>query len=105
MTEQKKTTQTKKTPKKSLKKAVIDGERMGARRAIVEEMFNDMYDDRVNIYKMNFVRGLFFGFGSVLGGTLLVAITIAVLGQFVDWFPVLGDFINGILDAMSRPRR
>ncbi len=53
---------------------------------------------------MNFVRGIFFGFGTVLGGTVLVAIIIWVLGQFVDWFPIIGDFIKQIIDAMQRSR-
>lgn len=87
--------------KKSVAKQYIEGERMGARRAVIEELFNDMYDDRRNIYTMNFIRGIFFGFGSVLGGTMLIALLVWMLGQFVDWFPVLGDFINGILDAMQ----
>lgn len=99
-------TDMRKTPspdkKKSAIKSYADGERMGARRAVIEELFNDMYDDRRNIYLMNFVRGIFFGFGSVLGGTVLVALTFTVLSQFVDWFPVLGEFINRIIEAMQR---
>lgn len=90
--------------KKSIPKQLVDNERIGARRAMLEELFNDLYDDRRNIYLMNFIRGIMFGMGSVLGGTLLIALTIAVLSQFVDWFPVFGDFINGIINAMNRPR-
>lgn len=90
--------------KKAIPKQLVDNERIGARRALLEELFNDLYDDRRNIYLMNFVRGIMFGMGSVLGGTLLLALTIGILSQFVDWFPVLGDFINGIINAMNRPR-
>lgn len=90
--------------KKSIPKQLVDNERIGARRAMLEELFNDLYDDRRNIYLMNFIRGIMFGMGSVLGGTLLLALTIGVLSQFVDWFPVFGDFINGIINAMNRPR-
>lgn len=91
--------------KKTVAKKMVHDERMNARRGMLEEIFNDMYDDRRSIYIMNFVRGIMFGMGSVLGGTLLIAFLIAVLGQFVDWFPILGDFINGILDAMQRSPR
>lgn len=90
--------------KKSVGKQFVRNEQIGARRALLEELFNDLYDDRRNIYIMNFVRGIMFGMGSVLGGTLLIALIIAILSQFVDWFPILGEFINGILDAMNRSR-
>lgn len=77
---------------------------MNARRTVIEELFNDMYKDRRSIYWMNFVRGIMFGFGSVLGGTLLIALAVMILSQFVDWFPVLGDFINGIIEAMNKAK-
>lgn len=66
-----------------LHKAAHD-QRIGARRALLEELFNDFYDDRRNIYKMNFFRGLFFGLGSVLGATVIVAIVIWILSFFVQ---------------------
>lgn len=90
------------TKTKSAAEKMVHDERMNARRGMLEEIFNDMYNDRRNIYIMNFIRGIMFGMGSVIGGTLLIALAITVLSQFVDWFPVLGDFINGILDAMRR---
>lgn len=77
-------------------------ESIGARRAMLEEIFNDLYDDRRNIYVMNFIRGVFFGVGSVLGGTILVGVGVWLLSSFVDLFPVLGDFINNIIRAMQR---
>jgi Domain of unknown function (DUF5665) len=90
--------------KKPLHKQIIDDNRMGARRALLEELFNDMYEDRRNIYIMNFVRGIMFGLGSVLGGTVLLALIVTILSQFVDWFPLLGHFVNGIIDAMNSSR-
>lgn len=90
--------------KKPIHKQVQDDARMDARRTVIEELFNDLYDDRRNIYVMNFFRGVMFGFGSVLGGTLLIALLVMILSQFVDWFPILGDFINGIVDAMNRSK-
>jgi len=68
----------------SLIRRIFRSQRMGARRAVVEEMFNDYYDDRRNIYKMNFFRGIFFGLGSVLGATIVVALVIWVLSFFVQ---------------------
>lgn len=71
-----------------------------ARRKLLEELFYDFHANRWHIYKLNLFRGLFFGLGTVLGGTLLVAVAIAILGQF-EWVPFLGDFIQRIIDAME----
>lgn len=89
--------------KKIVKNIKNDNER-GARHAILEDLFFDFHRSRRQVYSMNFVRGIFFGFGTVLGGTVLVALIVWVLGQFVDWFPIIGDFIKQIIDAMQRPR-
>lgn len=78
-----------------------DNER-GAREGLIEDLFYDFNRNRAQVYKMNFIRGIFFGFGSVLGGTLLVALLIWILGAFVNVFPPLADFINGIINAMNR---
>lgn len=65
-------------------------EAMNARRGLMEELFNDLYKDRANIYKVNFFRGIFFGLGSVLGATVVVALVVWVLSFFVD-IPGIGD--------------
>ena len=80
-----------------------DNER-GAREGLIEDLFYDFHRSRAQVYQMNFIRGIFFGFGSVLGGTLLVALLIWLLGTVVDIFPPLADFINGIIHAMNRSK-
>ena len=45
-----------------------------AQRVVLEELFNDLYRNRVRIYKVNFVRGILFGAGSALGGTIVIAL-------------------------------
>jgi len=67
-------------------------QRIGARRALLEELFNDFYDDRRNIYKMNFFRGVFFGLGSVLGATVVVALVVWILSFFVQIPGIGGAF-------------
>lgn len=71
----------------------IRDQQMGARRGLLEEMFNDFYQDRYNIYWMNFIRGIFFGLGSVLGGTLVVAVVLWVLSLFVS-LPWIGQSLE-----------
>lgn len=93
---EKKTTRDK---SKELKK--VNPIEAGARRGMIEELFYDMYDSRRRIYLINFFRGIFFGFGSVLGGTVLVALLVWILSQFVDWFPIIGDFIQQITESIN----
>lgn len=89
--------------KKVAEKVKRDNEK-DARLSLLEDLFHDFNRSRNEVYKMNFIRGIFFGFGSVLGGTLLIALVVWLLGAFVNVFPPLADFINGIIDAMQRPR-
>lgn len=76
----------------------------GARVSVIEELFYDLNRSRSQVYWMNFVRGIFFGVGSVLGGTVVIAIFIWILGAFGNVFPPLADFVNGIIDAMNQRR-
>jgi len=61
--------------------------------AMAEELFEDYYRHRRQVYKMNFFRGIFFGLGSVLGGTVVVALILWVLSFFVN-FPLFGDYLR-----------
>ena len=78
-----------KAVKKVVKKMKSDGER-DARQSVLEDLFYDFNRSRVEIYKMNFVRGLFFGLGSVLGGTVLIALLAWILSFFVE-LPGIGQ--------------
>lgn len=89
--------------KKGIEKAKHD-QAMGARRTVIEELFNDLYRDRVAVYKMNFIRGLFFGLGSVLGATVIVALVLWVLSFFVD-LPFIGDAAQQAKDTLDRSNR
>ena len=91
----------KEQPNKLAKKVVRDNEN-GARKAILEDLFFDFHKSRHQVYWVNFVRGIFFGLGSALGATLLIAILIWILGQFADIFPLLADFINHLIETMQR---
>ena len=94
----------KNSKKKTLAENAIHDERMNARRTVIEELFNDMYDDRRNIYVMNFFRGIFFGLGSVIGGTIIVALVVWILGFFVD-FPGIGNAIQQTQDKLQNTQQ
>lgn len=74
---------------------------VAAERSLLEELLQDMYSKRWKIYQINFVRGLFFGLGSVLGGTILIALLVWILSQLGAVVPFLSDFIHDILDALG----
>ncbi len=73
---------------------------IGARRALLEELFNDLYKDRHNIYIMNFIRGIFFGIGSALGATVIVAFVVWILSFFVN-IPLIGPSVQQAQDQIQ----
>lgn len=76
----------------------------GARRALIEELFYDFHKSRRQVYIMNFIRGVFFGLGSALGATVVIALLIGILSVLTDIPGGIGDFIQSIIDAMNRRR-
>lgn len=88
---------------KIIKRLKKDNEN-GARKAVIEDLFYDFNRNRHQVYVTNFVRGVFFGFGSVIGATFLIAIVAALLGVFTDVPGGVGDFVQKVIDAMNRPR-
>jgi hypothetical protein len=89
---------------KKISETVKTSSENGARRQLVEELFYDLNRSRLQIYRMNFVRGVFFGFGTVLGGTVVVAFIVWILGQFAGWFPSIGYYIHQIIIAIQHAK-
>lgn len=87
--------------KKIAKKVKEDNER-GARQAILEDLFYDFNRSRAQVYLMNFVRGILFGAGSVIGGTLVIAALIWVLSMLSSVIPPLDDFFSGISHTLEQ---
>jgi hypothetical protein len=48
----------------------------------------------------NLVGGIFWGFGTVLGATIFVALVLFILGR-LDTVPIIGDFIARILEQIE----
>lgn len=88
---------------KILKRLKKDNEQ-GARKAVIEDLFYDFHRNRHQVYLTNFVRGVFFGFGSVIGATLLIGLVAALLGIFTDVPGGVGDFVQKVIDAMNKPQ-
>jgi len=89
--------------KKVVKKLKEDNER-GARQAILEDLFYDFNRSRHQVYLMNFVRGIWFGVGSVIGGTLIVALVVWLLTLLVDLPGGIGDFVQFVVNIVQQKK-
>lgn len=73
-----------------------------ARKALLEQLFYDFNQKKSKVYMTNFVRGIFFGVGSVLGATVVIGLLISILNYFTDIPGGLGDFIKSIIDSVNK---
>lgn len=87
--------------KKALTKVKTDIEN-GARKAVIEELFYDFHKNRRQVYLTNFFRGVFFGVGSILGGTVVVAVVLWVLSLLVDIPGGIGDFVQYVVNIVKQ---
>lgn len=85
-----------------IKKAVVKNSEHLARRGLLEELFWDFHRSRKQVYWMNFTRGIFFGVGSVIGGTLIVALVVTILNLLVDIPGGIGEGVKFIVDSVEQ---
>jgi hypothetical protein len=90
----------KQSPISAIKEKVAKDNERGAREGVLEDLFYDFNRSRIQIYKLNFVRGVFFGVGSALGGTVVIALAIWILGFFVQ-IPGIGRPIEQFQDTLQ----
>ncbi|OJU97124.1 hypothetical protein BGO18_03030 [Candidatus Saccharibacteria bacterium 47-87] len=88
-----------------VKRRVKKDNEVGARRAILEDLFYDFHSSRREVYWMNFIRGVFFGVGSVLGGTIVIALIIWLLSLLTDIPGGIGDFIQYVVDIVQQGKK
>lgn len=86
---------------KSVVRSVKEGNERGARTSLIEELFYDFNRSRSQVYVMNFVRGILFGAGSVIGGTVVIALAIWLLSLLGNVIPPLGDFFDGVTETIK----
>ncbi len=85
-----------------IKEKLKDNHERGARQALLEDIFNDYNRNRFRVYKMNFFRGVSFGFGSVLGATVVVALVVWVLGVTGALVPGLASFVHDVTNTIQQ---
>lgn len=55
---------------------------------------------RKNIMISNFLGGLAWGLGTVIGATVVVGILVWVLSLF-NFIPIIGDFVGGAVEQVN----
>ncbi len=73
-----------------------------AAQDLLQDFFNDFYTHRGRIYRVNFFRGVWFGLGTFLGGTIIVAVVIFILSWLIQIPGGLGDFFRWIMDTLQK---
>ena len=62
-----------------------------------------IYSSSRRIIWTNFLRGLAFGLGSVIGASILVYITVKILAQ-IEFIPILGDWALRLISEIEKSR-
>lgn len=88
----------KKTKKSSTKLSVTDYEKLGR---TLESIFEGGYINHWRVYRINFVRGLLFGFGATLGGTIVVTFLVWFLSLFGE-IPLIGALFDTVSDSIQQ---
>ena len=82
-------------------KLAKDTERLAnAMESVLQLKFVRLHDNMLKLVWFQFLRGLAFGLGGVIGGGALVSVVVVVLSQ-VEFIPVLGDFATQIIQEIS----
>jgi hypothetical protein len=85
-------------------KSLKENNERGARRAILEDLFYDFNRSRVQVYKINFVRGIMIGAGTVIGGTVVIGLLVWLLSLLGSIIPPLGEFFDALGQTLENSK-
>ena len=71
-----------------------------AEEQVLEDLFYDLYRNRGRVYRTNFFRGIFFGLGTFIGGTVVVAIVVFILTWLSSLLPHNVTIIDWLLQTL-----
>ena len=87
-----------KNPAKNPQNYFTDNEKLQIR-----ELFESVYvANRWRIFGTNFLRGVAFGLGTFIGGTIVVALVVWILTRTVDLFPWARDFTERLINSIQK---
>ena len=81
----------------ALKRLTAEVERLNAHRFIA------LHNSPLRLIGYQFLRGLAFGLGSVVGATILVSLFGYWLSQ-IEFLPLIGEWAREIADQITAPR-
>lgn len=67
----------------------------------LEVLFSTDYVSKRNLYKENFIRGIFFSVGSIIGAAVIVGLIIWVL-SFFDSVPIINNVKESIQSTQQQ---
>lgn len=77
--------------------SVKDYEKIGR---MMVEIVGTNYSNKLRFFGFSFMRGVVYGLGIFIGGTIIVAIVIWLLTTFND-APVIGPILDKLLDLIN----
>ena len=87
---------------RKIREKKLKNDELTAEEQVLEDLFYDLYRNRGSVYKVNFFRGIFFGLGTFLGGTVIVALVIFLLTWISSLLPANLSIIDCLLDVLKR---
>ena len=87
---------------RKIREKKLENDELTAEEQVLEDLFYDLYRNRGSVYKVNFFRGIFFGLGTFLGGTAIVALVIFLLTWISSLLPANLSIIDWLLDVLKR---
>lgn len=60
------------------------------------------FKDKKELYKAEFIKGIFRGFGSIIGATIVVAILLIILSLLGE-VPLIGDIADSVRETIKSP--
>ena len=87
---------------RKIREKKLENDELTAEEQVIEDLFYDLYRNRGSVYKVNFFRGIFFGLGTFLGGTVIVALVIFLLTWISSLLPANLSIIDWLLDVLKR---
>lgn len=75
-----------------------DYERLGQ---TIESIFVSGHYDKLRLYRMSFLRGVFQGLGSVVGATIVIALLLWILSA-LEALPLIGGLFESVQDSVEQ---
>lgn len=69
----------------------------------LDSMIEGGHSTRWRIYKVNFIRGIFFGLGVTIGSTIFLATILWLLSLFTE-LPLVGDIAEALRNSVNNAR-